>query len=484
MRALHHRCVRISDFCQPLFDVLAACRENLRHWQTLGIRIGTLTVGVVFCSTTSVGAISSNQANVLNQGIFYFDTEISCNDLTSSSNTSLSGNDNGQKIFNYFVSKGYTKDQAAGLVGNTQAESGNIPTRLQDGAIAGVKTISYAQIPANITTNQQVGWGIVQWTPPSKIGAYAQTTHENPDDLATQVEFLWKQLDGTAPNNNEKPAGDAVKKTTNYSDAALAFMNDYERPQYPQQDGPIRVQLAKEALAAYGPQSGGPISPSSCSNTGGTTAGVCTTPAPTGGYDAVKQALMTQFKVNLTGQADATWAVETYNTACALSKAPTYYSKLIAQGPITVTLHAGSCGSGHASASTGVDLYGFCDKNYNRFILTHELGHIFAFRNPTIYQSYLNTVWGKNPLLPTWNCEIHSFGPSGNPLPSGPFSGDQAAECWADMIGEYLMWFNLRGTVSGAPAGTPDFKQYPTQYAGYYNFAKNTLFGGVVYNSF
>ena len=403
----------------------------------------------------------------------------------------LTGADNAQKVFNFFLSKGYSPVQAAGIVGNTTAESGNEPTRLQDGAMAGVRTINYAQIPPLLTT-QQVGWGLVQWTPPQKIGNYAHTSGENPDDLSTQVEFLWKQLEGTAPNNSEKAAGDAVKQTTNYTDAALAFMNYYERPQYPQKDGPPRVELAKEALAAY-QAAGGNINATSSTNNGNgscggasTVAGSCTTPAPPGGYGAVKQALSTQFKINLAGAADATWATETYNTMCALSKAPTYFSRLTAAGPITVTLNPGGCGSGHADASTGVELYGFCDPNYNRFILTHELGHMFSFRNPTVYAAFLSGPYATDGhYLPTWDCQVHSFDPNtGAPLASGPYDGDQQAECWADMIGEYLMYFNLRETVGGAPAGTADFKQYPTQYADYYNFAKNNLFGGVTYTSF
>lgn len=425
-------------------------------------------------STAPVTALTPNQAGVLNQGIFYFDTELGCIN-NSASATALTGADNAQKIFDYFVKKGYSPDQAAGILGNTTAESGNVPTRLQDGVMAGIRTISYTQLPANVLANQQAGWGIVQWTPPTKVGTYAQTFHENPDDLSTQVEFLWKQLEGTAPNSSEKQAGDQLKAAKSYIDATMAFLTYYERPKDIQGTAPARIQLAKEALAAYNAAGGTASSDASggvtCGNTGNTgTAAVCNTPVPNG-YDAIKNALLSQFKINLTGIADVNWAAETYNTVCALSKAPTYYSKLIAQGPIGVALHSGGCGSGHASSDVGVDLYGFCNKDYNRYILAHELGHMYAFRNPAAYQSFLDTIWGKAPSLPTWDCQIH-FG-----------DGSIPPECWAAMIGEYLIWFNLRETVGGAPAGTPDFKQYPTQYSAYYNFAKN-LFGGVVYNSF
>lgn len=195
--------------------------------------------------------------------------------------------------------------------------------------------------------------------------------------------------------------------------------------------------------------------------------------------------MISQFKINLKGDANTPWAIETYNTLCALSKASAYYSKLVAQGPISVTLHGGNCGSGFTSASAGITLRGFCNKDYNRYILAHELGHMYGFRNPSVYTSFLNGPYKTNPaFLPVWDCQIHSFDNLGNPLPSGPFSGDQRQECWAAMIGEYSVWFDLRQTVGGAPAGSADFKQYPTTYSSYYNWAKDNLFGGVVYSSF
>ena len=45
----------------------------------------------------------------------------------SSATGTLEGSDNQQKVFNFFVSKGYTKEQAAGIVGNMMAESGVNP---------------------------------------------------------------------------------------------------------------------------------------------------------------------------------------------------------------------------------------------------------------------------------------------------------------------------------------------------------------------
>src|ERR1017187_3910891 len=56
-------------------------------------------------------AITEDQRQALDQGVYYFNTE-DCGVSTSSS--TLTGNDNLQQIFNYFSDNGYTVEQAAG----------------------------------------------------------------------------------------------------------------------------------------------------------------------------------------------------------------------------------------------------------------------------------------------------------------------------------------------------------------------------------
>jgi hypothetical protein len=210
------------------------------------------------------------------------------------------------------------------------------------------------------------------------------------------------------------------------------------------------------------------------------------TPGPTGkpaqcnisqptDYNSAKAAL-SRLKINLVGTTNTGWAIETFNSVCLLSKSSQYFSRLTARGTITVNLHAGGCSGGFASASNGLDMYGFCDKRYNRYLLGHELGHMFAFRNPSVYNQYVNTVWPVS--IPTWNCTIHWR------------DGPTPPECFADLVGEYLSWSFLRGQVGPIPGGEQPFKSYPTGYyntrthINYYGFGKNTIFGGIEYTSF
>ena len=188
-------------------------------------------------------AITEDQRQALDQGVYYFNTE-DCGVSTSSS--TLTGNDNLQQIFNYFSDNGYTVEQAAGIVGNIWVESHGDPEIWEaDGK-------DY-QTPPQPDSGSE-GWGIAQWTPANKILNYAQATDQPAYELSTQVAFLLAQLNGTAPNNNEAAAGTLLQQTTTVDDAAVSFMQNYERPTDDSPTGPNalnREALAEQAYALY-----------------------------------------------------------------------------------------------------------------------------------------------------------------------------------------------------------------------------------------
>lgn len=194
-------------------------------------------------SSTSL-ALSQDQLNAFNLGIYYFDTEED-NTTCGSSSVSLSGSDNEQQIFNYMVASGYTPAQAAGVTGNIQSESaGTFNPQIYQGD---GKLHSYP--PGDL------GWGIVQWTPPSKITNYAGSVNKPPDSLGVQLQFLVAQLNGSSPNNSEKAAGEALKATTTVQDAAVSFLVNYERAADHSPSGKnatVRTANAEAAFALYG----------------------------------------------------------------------------------------------------------------------------------------------------------------------------------------------------------------------------------------
>lgn len=106
----------------------------------------------------------------------------------------------------FFQAKGWTKEQAAGIVGNLQAESG-----------ANMKTDSVG--------DGGKAYGIAQWHPDRQ--AKFQQVYGKPIQQAgfkEQLEFVNWEL-----NNNEKRAGDVLRATKTPEEAAAAVDKYYER---------------------------------------------------------------------------------------------------------------------------------------------------------------------------------------------------------------------------------------------------------------
>jgi murein DD-endopeptidase MepM/ murein hydrolase activator NlpD len=168
----------------------------------------------------------------------------------------LVGSNNQAKAFNYFASNGYSKEQAAGIVGNMIHESGVEPARLQSTPPGTITHASDAKDNSN-------GWGIVQWTPAGKMikpSLEAGNDDAKIESLEFQLDFLKKQLDGGTPIG-EKNAGDQVKAAQTVDEAAVAFGRYYERfagsddlsnPRYTQ-----RKTAAREVLSTFGGGAGG-----------------------------------------------------------------------------------------------------------------------------------------------------------------------------------------------------------------------------------
>ena len=113
---------------------------------------------------------------------------------------------NAQSAVAFFQSKGFTKAQAAGIVGNLQAESG-------------VDLKTYA------VGDGGSAYGIAQWRPDRQ--ADFQRVYGKPIQSASlneQLEFINWEL-----NNTEKSAGDRIRATKTASEAATITDQYYER---------------------------------------------------------------------------------------------------------------------------------------------------------------------------------------------------------------------------------------------------------------
>lgn len=120
-----------------------------------------------------------------------------------------------QGVWKSLMSTGfYTPAQAAGVMGNMKYESGFVPNIVQGGGRSW-----------NPASAGPAGYGLVQWTPGSKLIPYLNGRRPT---VAAQVDALTAQLRGQGPSA-EGAAGAALKATSTPEDAARVFGLKYER---------------------------------------------------------------------------------------------------------------------------------------------------------------------------------------------------------------------------------------------------------------
>jgi hypothetical protein len=144
----------------------------------------------------------------------------------------ITESDSDQVAFDFFLAKGLTPVQCAGIVGNLDQESGMDPTIWQyDGG---------------------PGRGIAQWsagerwdtTPNANVLWYAGQMGEDAYSLNLQLEFIWWEL------TNEGYGYSDLTAATNVTDAVIAFQDEYEI--CGQCDSSNRIDHANAALAQFG----------------------------------------------------------------------------------------------------------------------------------------------------------------------------------------------------------------------------------------
>ena len=146
---------------------------------------------------------------------------------------SLKGSNNEEKIWNYLKSKGLNDYGIAGLMGNLHAESGLIPTNLQNSyeKKLGFTDITYTNAVDNGTYNNFVkdsaGYGLAQWTYWSRkqnLLDFAKAKKTSIGDLEMQLDFLWKEIQGYTTVFN------TLKNATSVREASDVVLLEYERP--------------------------------------------------------------------------------------------------------------------------------------------------------------------------------------------------------------------------------------------------------------
>lgn len=142
--------------------------------------------------------------------------------------TPVSQSGSALKAREFFVSKGWTPEQASGIVGNLMVESG---------------------LKTDQTGDKGRAYGIAQWHPDRQEDfkrMYNKDIREA--SFEEQLAFVDWEL-----NNSEAGAGKKLKATKSYSDAALAVSAYYERPNKKYAHNDNRVMHAEAVFNSTGP---------------------------------------------------------------------------------------------------------------------------------------------------------------------------------------------------------------------------------------
>lgn len=188
---------------------------------------GTLLNALTGLGTTMIKSIYGNNA---------YEALFGMSDTTNNtvSSTNNSGN-TGKSIWDYLISKGYTRAGAAGIMGNLYAESGLNPNNIQntfekklgsdDVYTSKINNRSYSK---SQFAGDSAGYGLAQWTYKTRKKKLYEATIEKGksiNDLTGQLDYLTNELASDYSRVNNK-----LKSTSSINDASDIMLLDFEKP--------------------------------------------------------------------------------------------------------------------------------------------------------------------------------------------------------------------------------------------------------------
>jgi hypothetical protein len=224
----------------------------------LGVHPFTATGRPGFASVVANG-ISGALASI-GAGVTAAGDSADCNAATVVSDTTLSGNTNAEIIWNFLGCKGLSANQVAGIMGNMQAESHFEPKLVEYGYQNSRGEISQAgkpssldeDVPPDRNSKGQPGYGIVQWTFPSRkqgLRDMAKAQGKKGGDLGVQLDYLWLEL--------SRGFITKLQATTSIEAATRLVLIDFERPKNPDRTMPVRLGFAQSILRQTWAKDGG-----------------------------------------------------------------------------------------------------------------------------------------------------------------------------------------------------------------------------------
>ena len=190
--------------------------------KTIRTIICMLFTGVLVAQPTFAAIPADDVLDMFNtNNIFYYNPNGS-DDLCGSSATKLAGDTIEEKVWNYYIDKGFSDAQVAGILGNAKAETGVEPTRASNSSYWGLFQWRLDYAPKLVSQINEAGLGKYfgsEWWPAGK----SKDIPANDLDQLLSIE-----LDYTMEHADFDWITE-VKKQTSVEAAAEAFLTIFER---------------------------------------------------------------------------------------------------------------------------------------------------------------------------------------------------------------------------------------------------------------
>lgn len=223
-------------------------------------KLTLITITVLLCWTNTVSALSPEQKKIYDSNIGYFDlAETLASDCQGS--TSLTGADNEAKIWGFFISQGFQPHQAAGIMGNFQAESGLEPSLVHYGGKNSRGEISEIGKPSSYddeVAHTAAGYGLAQWVGGRKDGLRdtAAAKGVKGSDLAMQLGYVMTEFSGT-----HKKDYDLTMAATTVEQVSDIILKYYEGPlDQGEAVKKMRRDFSRDIMTRQGSNTGGAAS--------------------------------------------------------------------------------------------------------------------------------------------------------------------------------------------------------------------------------
>lgn len=161
--------------------------------------------------------------------------------------SNLVGDTTEEKVWNYFLAKGYNKFKIAAIMGNIYSESGFKSNNLENSCNIVYTDEAFTEAVNNGTIKKdefmqstricthygdgRYGYGLAQWTDPGLKGAFYDKKVEynvGIDDEGLQLDLLYEELEGNWNYPNHKNTWESASSESDIYTATEAYCNGFE----------------------------------------------------------------------------------------------------------------------------------------------------------------------------------------------------------------------------------------------------------------